>query len=150
MRNSRFLVTTLSLGITDKAKIYTCTVAGCGYSTMRVSHFRRHQRIHTNEKPYFCKYCSYQASRSDHLKRHERIHERSFARKAIIKKKKPMEEISKQVMILPKAAAPFRKEVNVDLNEGGTFLLFVYILVTIFLSFIHRCYCTCAQCKNSL
>lgn len=62
-------------------KLYHCPYDGCNYTTIRAGHLRRHERIHTNEKPYCCKYCSYQASRSDHLKRHEQIHERSFSRK---------------------------------------------------------------------
>ncbi|KAK8813196.1 hypothetical protein WA158_002788 [Blastocystis sp. Blastoise] len=57
-----------------KPKLYTCSYPGCTYTTVRPGHIRRHERIHTREKPFQCQYCDYCASRSDHLKRHLKVH----------------------------------------------------------------------------
>ena len=114
-------------------KLYHCPYDGCTYTTMRAGHLRRHERIHTNEKPYCCKYCSYHASRSDHLKRHERIHERSMSRKIRGNKKPSLpsklssscsKSCCKEVSIKPRM---------VPIDDG----------VNILLSFIHSCYCAC-------
>ena len=72
------------VGFPPGTKVYCCCYDGCDYRTIRPGHLRRHERTHTKEKPYCCKYCSYQASRSDHLRRHEKIHERSLSRRSRI------------------------------------------------------------------
>ncbi|KAK8807176.1 hypothetical protein WA158_003935 [Blastocystis sp. Blastoise] len=60
-------------------KVYCCKYAGCNYKTIRPGHIRRHERIHTKEKPFKCQYCDYCASRSDHLKRHMKVHQKYIA-----------------------------------------------------------------------
>lgn len=59
--------------------MFHCTFPGCNYETNRSAHLKRHERIHTKEKPYKCPFCNYCASRSDHLRRHYKIHGKVLA-----------------------------------------------------------------------
>ena len=65
-----------NVGIHSSGKIYYyhCKHPGCTYKTTRSGHMKRHERIHTKERPYKCTFCHYMASRSDHLRRHMKIH----------------------------------------------------------------------------
>lgn len=51
----------------------------CEYSTKRRSHLMRHNRIHTNERPYECEFCDKRFSRKDHRDRHIHTHMKMFA-----------------------------------------------------------------------
>ena len=72
--HSRVCVSDIEDMSSDSDCLYHCTYPGCSYETNRSAHLKRHERIHTNERPYKCPYCDYCASRSDHLRRHYKIH----------------------------------------------------------------------------
>ncbi|RKP22570.1 hypothetical protein SYNPS1DRAFT_2561, partial [Syncephalis pseudoplumigaleata] len=50
----------------------------CGRAFQRAEHVRRHQRIHTNERPFICPHrdCGRAFGRSDNLNAHLRSHEK--------------------------------------------------------------------------
>ncbi|VEL36064.1 unnamed protein product [Protopolystoma xenopodis] len=74
-----------------KTKQYACEAAGCGKRFARVDELKRHQRTHSDQRPFPCTLCDKAFTRSDHLTTHRRTHtgekpykcdlcERQFAR----------------------------------------------------------------------
>jgi len=53
---------------TSTLKRHTCEQ--CGYSTNRHSHFVRHSRTHSNERPFECQYCGKKFKLDDYRKKH--------------------------------------------------------------------------------
>ncbi|KAI1623919.1 hypothetical protein EDD37DRAFT_682204 [Exophiala viscosa] len=55
---------------------FRCTM--CDRAFARVEHLTRHERAHSNEKPFECRFCNYRFSRKDsarvHLKRYHKEH----------------------------------------------------------------------------
>ncbi|KAI9299067.1 hypothetical protein K502DRAFT_345488 [Neoconidiobolus thromboides FSU 785] len=59
-------------------KYFLCQVQGCFMKFKRSEHLRRHQGVHTQERPFVCPNitCNKRFSRSDNLRQHLRIHDR--------------------------------------------------------------------------
>ncbi|KAF8435527.1 hypothetical protein BGX38DRAFT_1066609, partial [Terfezia claveryi] len=62
--------------VSSKDKRFRCTYNKCPGAFRRQEHLRRHEKIHTGEKPYICDVtiCRRRFSRSDNLKEHLRRH----------------------------------------------------------------------------
>jgi predicted RNA-binding Zn-ribbon protein involved in translation (DUF1610 family) len=62
--------------VNNKAREHVCPE--CGRAFQRVEHMRRHQRTHTNERPFVCPHqnCGRAFGRSDNLNVHLRSHEK--------------------------------------------------------------------------
>lgn len=54
----------------SKLKPHKCPWPYCSYSAVERARLKRHQVIHTEERPFQCRHCSYAAPLKVHLKRH--------------------------------------------------------------------------------
>lgn len=109
----------------DSDCMYHCSHPGCTYETNRSAHLKRHERTHTNERPYKCPYCDYCASRSDHLRRHLKIHGKNMVNR--YSRPRPAQPVVKAVPLAQ--VVPVRKILPLpayqptfqhpSINQGG-------------------------------
>lgn len=57
-----------------KEKKYKCEWPNCDKAFYRADELKRHNRVHTKEKPFACPHCDRKFARSDHVRTHVRIH----------------------------------------------------------------------------
>jgi uncharacterized Zn-finger protein len=60
--------------MTHGERQYTCPVAGCGKKFLDNSKLKRHQLVHTGEKPFKCELCFKRFSLDFNLRTHLRTH----------------------------------------------------------------------------
>lgn len=63
-----------STSVSAKEKHFVCTAEGCEKRFARVDELKRHQRTHSDFRPYTCNICDKGFTRSDHLITHRRTH----------------------------------------------------------------------------
>ncbi|GIY69748.1 hypothetical protein CDAR_220191 [Caerostris darwini] len=60
-----------------KSKYFSPKVFGClrcSYTTSRMDNLRRHELVHTGDRPFKCIFCSRSFTQRTHLKKHIRTH----------------------------------------------------------------------------
>ncbi|KAA8902270.1 hypothetical protein FN846DRAFT_756576, partial [Sphaerosporella brunnea] len=55
-------------------KPHICAIGSCNARFKRQEHLRRHERTHTDERPFSCEVCGRKFSRTDNLRMHRKTH----------------------------------------------------------------------------
>jgi len=74
----------LPLIVTSDEKPHICTIATCDMRFKRQEHLRRHERTHTDERPFLCDVCGKRFSRTDNLKSHRKTHMKKTGRNIFV------------------------------------------------------------------
>lgn len=74
----------LPLIVTSDEKPHICTIPACDMRFKRQEHLRRHERTHTDERPFSCDVCGKRFSRTDNLKSHRKTHMKKTGRNVFV------------------------------------------------------------------
>jgi len=98
---------------------FLCTVPNCGKKFSRTDELKRHNRIHTGDKPYKCDKCQRSFSRSDHLRTHTRTHtgEKPYECRHCIKAFARSDERKRHEKTHERAKGKLRKQENSKLKS---------------------------------
>jgi len=72
---------TRDVSLNSSIKHFVCPYEGCGKVFKRSEHLKRHNRVHTGERPFACDECHKRFSRSDNLAQHKKTHRKDKTRK---------------------------------------------------------------------
>jgi len=74
----------LPVVVSNKDKPHACSVGACSARFKRQEHLRRHERTHTDERPFGCNVCGRKFSRTDNLRMHRKTHMKKTGRNLFV------------------------------------------------------------------
>jgi uncharacterized Zn-finger protein len=74
----------LPVVVSSDDKPHICGIGACNARFKRQEHLRRHERTHTDERPFSCEVCGRKFSRTDNLRMHRKTHMKKTGRNVYV------------------------------------------------------------------
>lgn len=74
----------LPVVVSNNDKPHVCSIGTCNARFKRQEHLRRHERTHTDERPFDCDICGRKFSRTDNLRMHRKTHMKKTGRNLFV------------------------------------------------------------------